>query len=86
MAAPKKWGYTRDQAIGDEMLVSWTDGDLTEILVKEIEERLLAQGEERARVAAWARAAHATSTTSGKDWIAEPREALLGRCREVVSR
>ena len=38
--------------------VSWADGDLTAILVKELEERLLADPDERAMVAAFARAGY----------------------------
>lgn len=84
MAAPKKWGYSREQAFGPEMLVAWTDGDLTEMLVKEVEERLLASAEERRAVAAWARAAADSSEVEGKDWIAEARDGLLEQCRLVV--
>jgi hypothetical protein len=84
MAAPKKWGYTREQAFGPEMLVAWSDGDLTEMLVKEVEERLLASADERCEVAAWARAAADSSEFEGKDWIAEPREGLLEQCRRVA--
>ena len=84
MAAPKKWGYTREQAFGPEMLVAWSDGDLTEILVKEVVERLLASDEERRVVASWARAAQDSSEFKGKDWIAEPREGLLEQCRRVA--
>jgi len=83
MAAPKKWGYTREQAFGPEMLVAWSDGDLTEMLVKEVEERLLASAEERRGVASWARAAQDSLEFAGKDWIAEPREGLLEQCRLV---
>jgi hypothetical protein len=83
MAAPKKWGYTREQAFGPEMLVAWSDGDLTEMLVKEIEERLLASAGERRDVAAWARAAQDSSVVEGKDWIAETRAGLLEQCRLV---
>lgn len=83
MAAPKRWGYTRDQQIGPEMLVAWSDGDLTEILVTEIRERLLRHREERTNVAAWARAAYDSSVPRGKDWIESPRPALLARCKEI---
>ena len=83
MAAPKRWGYTRDQEIGPEMLVAWSDGDLTEILVTEINERLLRHVEERENVAAWARAAHDSSVPRGKDWIEAPRAALRARCKEI---
>jgi hypothetical protein len=84
MAAPKKWGYTREQAFGPEMLVAWSDGDLTEMLVKEVVERLLASAEERSDVAAWARAAQDSSEFEGKDWMAAPREGLLEQCRLVA--
>lgn len=83
MAAPKRWGYDRDQEIGSEMLVAWSDGDLTEILVTEINERLLRHEHVRADVAAWARAAHDSSIPHGKDWIETPRRPLLERCKEV---
>lgn len=85
MAAPKKWGYTRDQEFGPEMLVSFTDGDLTEILVKEVVERLLTHHDERRHLAAWARAAADTTEFEGKDWIVSPRDGLLEQCRRVVS-
>lgn len=84
MAAPKKWGYTRDQAIGAEMLVAWADGDLTETLVVEVEERQLANAEERRNVAAFARASYDSSVPKGKDWIKAPREGLLESCREIA--
>ena len=84
MAAPKRWGYTRDQEIGHEMLVAWSDGDLIEILVSEVNERLLRHRDERARVAAWARAAHDTSIPKGKDWIEAPRSGLIEQCKEMV--
>ena len=57
MSAPKDWGYTRDQAIPNEILVSWADGDLTAQVAKEVDECLLADREERIQVAAFARAA-----------------------------
>jgi hypothetical protein len=57
MAAPKDWGYTRDQAIPDEILVSWADGDLTAQVAHEVDECLLGDREERIEVAAFARAA-----------------------------
>lgn len=57
MAAPKDWGYTREQAIPDEILVSWADGDLTAEVAKEVDECLLMDREERIQVAAFARAA-----------------------------
>lgn len=84
MAAPKKWGYTRDKEFGPEMLVAWTDGDLTEILVKEVVERCLAVPAERRNVAAWARACQDTTVPEGKDWISTPRDGLLEQCRRVV--
>jgi len=83
MAAPQKWGYTRAQEFGPEMLVAWTDGDLTEILVREIEERLLARDEERAAVAAWARAAADSAEVDGKDWMADVRGGLLDQCKQA---
>jgi hypothetical protein len=83
MAAPKKWGYTRDQEFGPEMLVAWTDGDLTSILVREVEERALIRAEVRREVAAWARAAFDSSEFEGKDWMATPRDGLLEQCRRV---
>lgn len=86
MAAPKRWGYSRDQQFGPEMLVAWSDGDLTEILVGELVERLLRHPEERANVAAWARAAHDSSVPKGKDWIDAPRTALVDRCKELGHR
>jgi len=67
MAAPKKWGYTREQAFGPEIVV----------------ERLLSSAGERRDVAAWARAAADSSEFDGKDWIADPREGLLEQCRLV---
>ena len=84
MAAPKKWGYTRDQEFGPEMLVAWTDGDLTQILVREVEERVLANAETRRDVAAWARASADTAVVEGKDWMASPRDGLLEQCRRVA--
>jgi hypothetical protein len=84
MVAPKKWGYTRDKEFGPEMLVAWTDGDLTSILVKEVEERVLRHAEVRRDVAAWARACADTAEFEGKDWIVDPREGLLEQCRRVV--
>lgn len=86
MAAPKKWGYTRAQEFGPEMLVAWTDGDLTEILVREVEERLLARDDERAAVAAWARAAADSAQVEGKDWLADVRGRLLEQCKQASQR
>lgn len=68
MAAPKDWGYTRDQSIPDEILVSWADGDLTAELAKEVDECLLGDGEERTRVAAFARAATDTVGEEITSW------------------
>jgi len=84
MAAPKKWGYTRDQEFGPEMLVAWTDGDLTSMLVKEVEERALMLADVRRDVAGWARAAYDSSEFAGKDWMATPRDGLLEQCRRVA--
>ena len=64
MAAPKTWGYTRDQAIANELLVSWADGDLTADVAKEVDERLLANREDRDMLADFARAAE--DTTGGE--------------------
>lgn len=86
MAAPKKWGYTRDKAIGDEMLVSWSDGDLIEAVVFEVNEHLLRHKDSRREVAAWARAAFDSSVPAGKDWIADPPTALVERCQELGKR
>lgn len=83
MAAPKKWGYTRDQQIPDEILVSWSDGDLTEAVVFEVVEHLLGDQDSRREVAAWARAAHDSSIPVGKDWIADVRQGLMDRCLEI---
>ena len=83
MAAPKKWGYTRDKDIPDEILVSWSDGDLTEAVVFEVVEHLLGDQDSRRDVAAWARTAHDTSIPVGKDWIAEVRSGLMDRCLEI---
>ena len=83
MAAPKKWGSTREQEFGPEMLVAWTDGDLTEILVREVEERVLSSADVRRDVAAWARAAADSAVVDGKDWMASPRDGLLEQCRRV---
>ncbi len=83
MAAPKNWGYSRDESFGDEMLVSWTDGDLTEILAKEVVERLLRHPEERQRVAEWARAAHASTRFRGKNWIEDPPRAVVEACKAL---
>lgn len=85
MAAPKQWGYTREHPITDELLVSWTDGDLTEILVKELEERLLADPAERAMVAAFARAGYEASVgPKGKrDWIADVPDGLMKAAKTI---
>ena len=86
MAAPKKWGYSREQPIGPEMLVSWADGDLTDILVRELEERLLTHPEERRDVAAFARASYDSSTFDGKDRLLEVRSGLVEACKGIVGR
>lgn len=82
MAAPKKWGYDRDQAISDELLVAWSDGDLIEILVKELEERLLIHRDEREKAAAWARTVEASAkpVEGGRDWLEECPSSLVKRC------
>lgn len=84
MAAPKTWGYTRDQEFGNEMLVSWCDGDLTAMLAKEIDERLLANADARREVASWARAAHDATLFDGKDWLQDVREGLVNQCKAVI--
>ena len=84
MAAPKKWGYTRDKQIGDEMLVAWSDGDLIEVVVFEVNEHLLARRSSRRDVAAWARAAHDTTTAVGRDWIGDPRQGLVDQLLEIA--
>jgi hypothetical protein len=84
MAALKKWGYTRDQEFGPEMLVAYTDGDLIEILVKEVTERCLGLPSARRELAGWARAVEDTAVVEGKDWMATPRDGLLEQCRRVV--
>lgn len=84
MAAPKQWGYTRDKSIGDEMLVAWSDGDLIEAVVFEVNEHLLRHRESRRGVAAWARAAFDTTIPVGKDWLEDPRGALVERCKGMV--
>lgn len=71
MAAPKDWGYTRDQSIPDEILVSWADGDLTAQVAKEVEECLLTEREERVRAAAFARAAADTVGDEITVWSAK---------------
>jgi hypothetical protein len=84
MAAPKRWGYTREKPVGDELLVSWSDGDLTEILVVEVEERALADRSQREELAAWARAAYDSGLSPDRDWIVEPRKGLLESCRNML--
>jgi len=83
MAAPKKWGYTRAQPIPDELLVAWADGDLIQILDKEIVERLLTHPDERQHLAAFARAAQDTvePADGGPDRIARPRAGVVERCQ-----
>lgn len=85
MAAPKKWGYTRDQPIPDELLVAWADGDLIKILDKEIVERLLTHADERAELAAFARAAQDTvdPADKGPNRIARPRAGVVQRCQRL---
>ena len=85
MAAPKHWGYTREHPIPDELLVAWADGDLIKILDKEIVERLLTHPEERARLAAFARAAEDTATPpdNSRDRVVTPRPGVLDRCRGI---
>ena len=81
MAAPKNWGYTREQAIGDELVVAWADGDINKAVAKEIDERLLTHQGSRADFAAYARAIEMTVTPhEGRDRILEPRDGLLQRC------
>ena len=83
MAAPKKWGYTRDKQMSDEILTAWSDGDLIEAVVFEVNEHLLRHRESREMVAAWARTAHDTSIPVKKDWLAEPSKSLLENCKAV---
>jgi hypothetical protein len=83
MAAPKNWGYTRDSSFCDEMLVSWTDGDLTEALTREVVERLLCHGDERQRAADWAGAAQRSTLFKGKDWIVDPPAAVVQACKAL---
>jgi anti-sigma factor RsiW len=81
MAAPKHWGYTRENAITDEILTSWCDGDLTAAVAKEVDERLLRHPEERARLARYARACARSTLLAGKrDFLDAPRKGLLERC------
>ena len=81
MAAPKKWGYTRQQPIGDELLVSWVDGDLTHTVAREISLRLLGNQEDRGVFAAFARASEASAEPGdSRNRIQEPRQGLLDRC------
>lgn len=86
MAAPKKWGYSREAAIADEILVAWSDGDLIEILVKEVEERLLVHRDEREAAAAWARTVEASRQPldGGRDWLEECPPSLVKRCVAMV--
>lgn len=84
MAAPKHWGYTRDQAVEDELVVSWADGDLTANVAKELEERLLSSQQDRASVAVFARdAARTTEAHGAREALLEPRAALIERCQEL---
>lgn len=87
MAAPKNWGYTRDRHFNDELLVSWADGDLTKILVREFIERLLRHSEDRATVAAYARACEDSSTPTEageRDWLLAPPRGLVESCRALA--
>lgn len=87
MAAPKHWGYTRQQPFTDELLVSWADGDVTAMLAKEMDERMLAHREDRETVAAYARACQDTATPhreGERDWLLAPRPGLTGLCKELV--
>ncbi|HKK71215.1 MAG TPA: hypothetical protein VKA86_08350 [Candidatus Krumholzibacteria bacterium] len=86
MAAPKKWGYTRDKQIGDEMLVAWSDGDLIEAVVFEVNEHLLRHRASRRMVAAWARASEDTMEPVGRDWLMDPPKSLVTRCKEIARR
>jgi hypothetical protein len=81
MVAPKRWGYTRDNDITDEILVSWCDGDLTAVVAKEIDERLLRDRKERALLARYARACELSTHVTGKrDFLDAPRKGLVERC------
>jgi len=85
VAAPKRWGYTRDQAVQDEILASWADGDLTAIVAKELEERLLANAEDRSLAASFARDAERSRDASGqRDALLSPRPGVLERCRALA--
>jgi hypothetical protein len=86
MAAPKNWGYTREQPFSDEILVSWVDGDLIKILDKEIVERLLTNADDRALLAAYARACYDSSTPTKKgerDWLLDPPRGLIQTCQAL---
>lgn len=85
MAAPKQWGYTRDKQIGDEILVSWCDGDLTAAVAREVDHRLLSNGDERASLARHARVCQQSMKVVGRrDFLEAPRKGLMERClREV---
>jgi len=85
MAAPKKWGYTRDHEISDEILVSWCDGDLTAVVAREMDERLLRHSEEREKLAEYARVCgKSTQRGSQRDFLETPRSGLLERCKAAV--
>jgi hypothetical protein len=87
MAAPKHWGYTRQKPFTDELLVSWADGDVTEMLAKEMVERMLRHRQDRQTVAAYARACTDTATPhrdGERDWLIAPRPGLTALCREMV--
>lgn len=81
MAAPKQWGYTRDQALQDEVLVSWADGDLTAVVAKEFEERLLSSSIDRQAAADYARDAEISRNPGDRrDFLEAPRAGVLERC------
>jgi len=81
MAAPKKWGYTRDQAVPDEVLVSWADGDLTAVVAKEVEERMLSSASDREAAAEFARDAELSRDPGDRrDFLEAPRPGVLERC------
>lgn len=87
MAAPKHWGYTRQMPFSDELLVSWADGDVTDMLAKEMTERMLRHREDRQKVAAYARACQDSSLPhrdGERDWLLSPRPGLVGLCQQLV--
>ena len=85
MAAPKKWGYTRDQSIPDELLVAWADGDLVKILDKELVERLLTRPDERRELAAFTRAAQDTVDPADNGPNAAQKARLLPLAEMLAS-